>query len=242
MEWNASSTPQVFRHSLELPIAAPHRLLWVSDLHLQPWSRHVSLQVAELARELQPDSIVIGGDLVDLPWALPEARWLLSALVECATVLVIPGNHDWLSGLARVRAACTQSGAHWLEREAYTFPSGLRLCQPPVPLFDSSRSIALVHNPSCFPQACQAGYPLVLAGHLHGCQLILWERRGLQYPGAYFFRYNGRYFQRGSTTMLVSLGLHDTIPLRWNCPREVVLVEIGNTGVCAPLVAPLSSS
>jgi len=216
-----------------MPIEAPHRFLWASDLHLQPWSRPVSLQLLQLARELRPDSIVIGGDLVDLPWAVPEARWLLRALGECATVFVIPGNHEWLAGLTRMRRACQSAGAIWLERECYRFPSGLRLCQPPVTDLDPSRSLAVVHDPSYFPRACRDGYPLVLAGHLHGCQLVLWERDGRQYPGAWFFRYNGRYFRRGDTTMLVSLGFHDTFPLRWNCPREVVLVEIGNTAGCA---------
>ena len=55
---------------------------------------------------------------------------------------------------------------------------------------------------------------------------MLGERAGLLYPGALLYRYNGLRFARERTTMLVSRGVHDTLPLRWNCPREVLLVEV----------------
>lgn len=56
-------------------------------------------------------------------------------------------------------------------------------------------------------RARRAGFDLVLAGHLHGGQLVR--------------------FELGPTTLIVSRGAGDSLPLRWRCPREVVLCEIG---------------
>jgi hypothetical protein len=55
---------------------------------------------------------------------------------------------------------------------------------------------------------------------------VLAERNGMLYPGAWFFRWNGLQFLERSCMMLVSRGMADTLPLRWNCPREVLLCEL----------------
>ncbi|MCA9321196.1 MAG: hypothetical protein KDB53_10705, partial [Planctomycetes bacterium] len=87
--------------------------------------------------------------------------------------------------------------------------------------------ILCAHDPEVFDAACVAGYDLVLAGHLHGGQIVLSRRRGRDYPAAWFYRWNGPTFQRAGTTMLVSRGGADTFPLRFRCPREVLLCAIG---------------
>ena len=55
---------------------------------------------------------------------------------------------------------------------------------------------------------------------------MLATRRNLLYPSAFFARYIGLRFARGGTTTFASRGATDTLPLRFNCPREVIL--------CAP--------
>jgi predicted MPP superfamily phosphohydrolase len=84
-------------------------------------------------------------------------------------------------------------------------------------------SILCAHDPVIFPHAAACGYDLVLAGHLHGGQCVLGHYNGRMYPAGWFFTWNGDRFTRNSTTMLVSKGLNDTLPIRWNCPREVIL-------------------
>jgi hypothetical protein len=66
----------------------------------------------------------------------------------------------------------------------------------------------------------------VLAGHLHGCQLVAFEFRDRLYPGAIFYPYCYLTHQCGSTTLVVSRGVSDLIPVRWRCPREVVLCYV----------------
>jgi predicted MPP superfamily phosphohydrolase len=69
-------------------------------------------------------------------------------------------------------------------------------------------------------------YRLVLAGHLHGAQCVFATWEGRQFPGAWFYRWCGLRFDLDATTLLVSRGVSDTLRLRWNCPREVLLCEV----------------
>ena len=82
------------------------------------------------------------------------------------------------------------------------------------------------HEPSIFPRAAAAGYALVLAGHLHGGQCVLATLNDKLYPAVWLHRWHGLRFRRDGALMLVSRGLADTLPLRFNCPREVLLCEL----------------
>jgi hypothetical protein len=141
-------------------------------------------------------------------------------------VAAVEGNHDRWVGVPLVRAAVERGGGRWLADAPLTLARGLTvyggLPAGPVP----EGSVLCAHHPAVFDRACAAGFGVVLAGHLHGGQLVLGQRGGLLYPGAFLYRYNGLRFARNGTTMLVSRGVHDTLPLRWNCPREVLLVEV----------------
>jgi predicted MPP superfamily phosphohydrolase len=82
------------------------------------------------------------------------------------------------------------------------------------------------HHPGEFPAAVTAGYALVFAGHLHGGQCVLATRGGRLYPAAWIYRWHGLRFTEGTAVMLVSRGAGDTLPVRFNCPREVILCTI----------------
>jgi predicted MPP superfamily phosphohydrolase len=76
------------------------------------------------------------------------------------------------------------------------------------------------------PAARATGFDVVLAGHLHGGQLVLFESGGRLYPYAWIDRWNGLRFDLPGTTLVVSRGVADALPLRVRCPREVVLCEL----------------
>lgn len=82
------------------------------------------------------------------------------------------------------------------------------------------------HNPRIWKAAGRAGYDLVLAGHLHGCQLVAWQYRDRLFPGAIFYPYCFLSHRRGTTRLVVSRGVSDLLPIRWRCPREVVLCHV----------------
>ena len=72
----------------------------------------------------------------------------------------------------------------------------------------------------------QRGYDLVLAGHLHGCQIVAFEYQDRLFPGALFYPYCYLSHQQGATRLIVSRGVSDLVPIRWRCPREVVVCYV----------------
>jgi uncharacterized protein len=197
------------------------RLLYISDLHLSRRNEHIAAQVLEAAHHSQPDIIILGGDLVDTKHGLPLLLDTLRALP--APVWAIAGNHDEIVGIDLVRACVESAGARWLDTEL-SLSQGLTLSGRCTPATDFTALCA--HNPEVFPQAVACGFRLVLAGHLHGCQAVFGDWHGRWYPGAWFYRWNGPRFIQGESTMIVSRGVHDTLPVRWNCPREVILCSL----------------
>ena len=211
----------------------PISLLFASDLHLGTcWSRRVTDELLAAARITNPDVTVLGGDLADSRRGLQQLECCVGELSVCCDVWGIAGNHDQALGLANVRLAIESAGGKWLhdrcEHVVVKGAGALRMDgRVDADSFRVGDRLLCAHDPAVFPEASRAGYKLVLSGHLHGSQCVLAERNGMLYPGAWFFRWNGLQFQERGCLMLVSRGMADTLPLRWNCPREVLLCELG---------------
>ena len=90
-------------------------------------------------------------------------------------------------------------------------------------------TLLLSHRPELFDVYSGCGVDLVLAGHAHGGQFRLPLVGGLIAPNQGLFpRYDAGLYTSGSTSMVVSRGLgNSVIPLRFNNRPEVVLVELG---------------
>ena len=179
-------------------------------------------QLADELEQASPDLILLGGDLVDFPWGHQGLAAWVRRMSRTCPLAAVPGNHDRWVGLPRVKRSL--AGLHWLD-EAPLEWHGLRLCGLPEQ-GASRRSILVGHHPTAVKAAARAGFPLMLAGHLHGCQWIWFERRGRDYPGAWFFAHHGPRFQIGPTLLLVSRGVSDTLPLRIACPRDYLWLEL----------------
>lgn len=228
LEFGAFRLPGIRRERIDWHLPQPIRLLYASDLHLgHGWTRRVPEHLLALARQIRPDLILLGGDLVDGAEALETLSFLLAELIDVAPVHAIAGNHDQRAGLAAVRDAVRKVGAHWLLDHPIEHPLRIEATLARSDLSSSRRvRILCAHAPAVFPAAVAAGYRLVLAGHLHGGQCVLATHRGKQYPAAWFHRWHGLRFRQGDAEMLVSRGMADTFPVRFNCPREVLLCEI----------------
>lgn len=198
------------------------RLLYASDLHLNRWTTHIVDQLDAVCRETKPDMVLLGGDMTDLA----DGLLLLAEFISTRScpVYAIPGNHDEMVGIDQTRRCVERSGGKWLDTPV---PITVRvsISGMVVPATHPD-SILVAHDPAIFPEAMKVGYRLVLAGHLHGGQCVLAQRNGRTYPGAFLSRWNGDRFDCGGATMLVSRGVNDTLPVRWNCPREVLLCSL----------------
>ena len=222
-EFGAYGPLQIRVERVGLNLSQPIRLLYASDLHLgHRWTSTVPAQLLAAANSTRPDQILLGGDLVDHAKALPALGRMIVELLGIAPVAAIPGNHDVRVGEDLVRRAVCDVGGTWLPDDPI---------ESPVRIDGSIRAMSVrprvlcAHDPADFPAAVAAGYDLVFAGHLHGGQCVLANRDGRQYPAAWFHRWHGLRFMRGTSTMLVSRGAADTFPFRLNCPREVILCE-----------------
>lgn len=180
----------------------------------------------QLAVEMErsaPDLILLGGDLLDLPWGHAGLVNWAQQMAELCPLAAVPGNHDSWAGLKRVKRSL--QALHWLDEAPLVLPSGLRLCGR-AEQGATAQSILVGHQPTGVKAASRAGFPVMLSGHLHGCQWIWFEWNGRDYPGAWFFAYHGASFQVGPTRLLVSRGVSDTLPLRIACPRDYLWLEL----------------
>jgi predicted MPP superfamily phosphohydrolase len=207
------------------------RLLYVSDVHLRPRrSDHLCRQVIQSARSCEIDVVLLGGDLVDHAAELHALSNLVSSLCALAPVFAVGGNHDWRVGLNRVRGAVESGGGKWIHAGAARVSHGSRVIAVAGPeAVDTPAGdfrVLCAHNPRIWKKARQAGYDLVLAGHLHGCQAVAFEYRDRLFPGAWFYPYCYLSHEDGPTRLVVSRGVSDLVPIRWRCPREVVLCSV----------------
>ena len=212
------------------------RLLYVSDIHLRNGRSDLLIgQVVDAVRTCRPQAVLLGGDLVDRSSELGKLTGLIRALDAVAPVLAIGGNHDRNIGLDRVRDAVVGGGGYWIhDRVALVTYKGRVIAvagpdsQGPerAALVDGHVRILCAHDPSIWKRSRHAGYDLVLAVHLHGCQMVAFEYRDRLFPGALFYPYCFIRRLFGSTRLVVSRGVSDRVPIRWRCPREVVLCHV----------------
>lgn len=207
------------------------RLLYVSDIHLRNGrSDKLTRQVLDSVARCHPDAVLLGGDLVDRASELSKLSELVGKLREVAPVLAVGGNHDHGIGMHRVRDAVVHGGGQWIHDGIARVTHGERVIAvsgpEAAPDVDGHVRVLCAHNPRIWKTSRHAGYDLVLAGHLHGFQLVAWEYRDRLFPGAIFYPYCFLSHHRGSTRLVVSRGVSDLLPIRWRCPREVVLCHV----------------
>ena len=207
------------------------RLLYVSDIHLRRRrSGTLCRQVLEAVTRTCPDAVLLGGDLVDSRSELATLSDLVRSASHVAPVLAVGGNHDRRVGMDRVRSAVAQGGGRWIHDSIASLAHRGRLIAvsgpEATPHGGGHVRVLCAHDPRIWKSARHAGFDLVLAGHLHGFQLVACEYRDRLFPGAIFYPYCFLSHHRGSSRLVVSRGVSDLLPVRWRCPREVVLCHV----------------
>jgi predicted MPP superfamily phosphohydrolase len=219
--------PLLVRRESVAQIGVQKRVMFASDLHLRKHGpRHIVDGLVEIASTECPDLVLFGGDLVDWTSGAEALQSLVRRLSRIAPVGAVAGNHDRWIGVAKVRAAVLSGGGRWLEDAPCFLTSDCAVygaCDQPVQT--ASYHLLCTHHPNA--SAPGRRFDLTLSGHLHGGQFVFYQRQGRLYPGAFLYRWNGlRFDDKDGKTLLISRGVQDTLPLRWNCPREVLIVDI----------------
>ena len=233
------------------------RIAQVSDLHNAEFGEG-NEKLIELLSLSRPDMIVITGDLIDsrhtdIEIALEFAR----QAIKLAPVYYVSGNHearvreyeDLKMGLAEAGVIVLEDQKVQITREGESI-SILGIDDPSFQedyLFGDAASVTssalselqnesdgytvlLAHRPELFETYVDAGVDLVFSGHAHGGQFRLPFIGGLVAPNQGFFpKYDAGLFSEGSTTMIVSRGVGNSIiPIRFNNRPEIILVTLSN--------------
>lgn len=207
------------------------RLVYVSDIHLRSGrSNHIVMQVIDAVRRCDANTVLLGGDLVDHSSELDRLRRMIEQLARFAPVLAVGGNHDSHVGTSQVRDAVINGGGVWIHDSNVDISHNSRVISVYGPEFAAQPAgdvrVLCAHNPRIWKTSQSVGYDLILAGHLHGCQFVAFEFHDRLFPGAFFYPYNYLSHQPGTTRLVVSRGISDLVPIRWRCPREVVLCYV----------------
>ena len=236
---------------------AGFRIAQVSDLHNKDFGEGYG-QLLTLLSEINPDIIVVTGDLIDsrqtdLDVAL-EFAWQAGKI---ARVYYVSGNHearvpeyeDLKTGLMKAGVVILENQKVQITREGESITL-MGIDDPSFQedyLFGDSESVArqaiedlknetdgytilLSHRPELFDLYVETGMDLVFSGHAHGGQFRLPFVGGLVAPNQGFFpKYDAGQFNEENTTMIVSRGVGNSIiPIRFNNRPEIVLVTLRN--------------
>jgi uncharacterized protein len=170
-----------------------YSIVQITDVHVGPTiGRDFVAGVVRQTNALQPDMIVITGDLVD--GSVQELRELVEPLRDLRAkdgVYFVTGNHEYYSGADAWIAHLTTLGIRVLRNErvdvrglfdlagvddsssARMLPHHGQDVPKAMEGRDASRAVVLLaHQPKAIRDARPAGVDLQLSGHVHGGQLI----------------------------------------------------------------------
>ena len=227
----------------------------ISDLHNTEFGEE-NKKLIELLSEVEPDMIVLTGDLIDSRQTDIEiALDFASKAVQIAPVYYVSGNHEArVPEYAELKMGLTEAGVTVLENQKVQITrdgESITLMGIQDPsfrtdyLFGDAESVSsqaitslqnefdgftvlLSHRPELFDLYVDTGVDLVFSGHAHGGQFRLPFVGGLVAPNQGLFpKYDAGQFIKENTTMIVSRGVGNSIiPLRINNPPEIVVVEL----------------
>ena len=216
------------------------RIAHVTDTHVGKFTRGSVLDdlVTETNR-LDADLILFTGDLIDNRLLdLPASIAMLQRMRSKSGLYLIEGNHDLFDNPENFRKRVRKAGLNFLRDEAATVSVrgvpvqilGIAWSHKDDELAHSVDTVhalrdsaayplLLAHHPHAFDRALELGYPLTLAGHTHGGQLMITGDLG---AGAILFRYWTGLYRKMNSQLIVSNGAGNWFPLRVNAPAEII--------------------
>lgn len=174
-------------------LKSPYKLIQLSDLHIGGLVGQMFIrEVVEKSNAMNPDLIVITGDLVDID--IKSASLALDELKNLHSrygVYFIVGNHEYFHGVEKIIEAVKIRGIRVLENESVyigekgngfnlagvhdLFGYRMQSYEPNLSQALSNKvknapTLLLAHQPK-FIQEVQSGVDLMLSGHTHGGQI-----------------------------------------------------------------------
>ncbi len=220
-------------------------ILQISDLHIDKMDG-LAEAVATLCTPLRPDVCVLTGDYRyeirgSCAEVYPRMDVVLASLHPRLGTFGILGNHDaaeiaeYLDGrgvhmlLNSATKVIVEDAEIWLAGvdDPYDYRcADISRALESVP--EQAFTVLLAHTPEVYCEAAARGIKLYLCGHTHAGQIRL--------PGVGALKVNGRFPREFAQGHWVYNAMHaytswgagcSTVPVRFHCPAEVALIELG---------------
>ncbi|MBP2315221.1 metallophosphoesterase [Azospirillum soli] len=230
----------------------PLRVAVLSDLHVG--APHVGLEklreIVATTNAERPDLVLLLGDYVIQDvlggrYVPPEAIVdVLTGLKAPLGIVAVLGNHDWWDDGPKIAEMMSDIGIRVLENDAVRLDLGNgrglwiggladdTTRRPDIPrtlarIDDGEPVLMLSHDPA--PFAAMPERPLLtLAGHTHGGQVYLPWIGALIVPGRAPRRWAYGHIVENGRHLMVTGGIGtSTLPIRFNMPPEILVLEIG---------------
>lgn len=231
-----------------------YRIVQISDLHNAEFGSENELLLNNI-RLLQPDIIVLTGDLIDSYHTdVDISLAFVRQAVQIAPTYYVFGNHEVRipDVYRRLKAGMEDAGVVILDESILLKRDSEVLALVGVPdpsafgvdsqaytkaidslleerISDRSHySVLLCHRPEVFDAFVENGVDLVFTGHTHGGQIRLPLIGAVFAPDQGLFpAYDAGIFTKEDTTMIISRGLgNSSFPFRIDCPPEIVVATL----------------
>lgn len=205
-------------------------ILFLSDLHFNGFTKGMVSKIAIAISDLNPTIVLFGGDYVDSTKGLFYLKQLLSEMGGRKNMFAIGGNHDYYFGIQKIEDAFVAHNVRWIEKKSIVTNIEDTTIRIDGNLVSKNKtgedlSILLLHKPIGIDQFYQY-YDIAFAGHLHGCQFVLWQSGDNLFPGKFIYQNNFLKTRKENCSYYISKGAGDALPVRYNCTRDIVLVQI----------------
>lgn len=218
------------------------KIVQLSDIHHSPFTglEHIE-RVVKVANRLRPDMFVLTGDYVshEREYIAPVAN-VLGRLKAKYGVHSCLGNHDHWTDADLVTHLFRGEGINMLVNEGIRIEArgssfwlagvdDYMVGKTDVPAalkgsFPDEMKLLLAHNPIIFREAARLGIDLTLSGHTHGGQIKIRDEQKRLLPRRKF--HAGHYERKGSQ-LYVTRGIGTVVvPMRYQCPPEITLLEL----------------
>ena len=229
----------------KLPASKGKKIVWFSDLHFKghhEFEEKILTESLDFIKEINPEYVIYGGDVVTYSSVLPMVRDFLNTLPENSKKMAVLGNWEYSKRWLKHRdwrGFFESSGFKLLINESCEFDDfffygvdDLRKGESAAPknIPDDKEIIFLAHSPDAFIHISNTEMlertSVVLSGHTHGGQIRLPFIGALLTSSRYWRKFDyGHFVNKKKTNMIVSSGLGcSSIPLRISCRRELALI------------------